>query len=221
MITETSIKELKGIGEKTEKLFAKIGISTVGDMLRYYPRGYDIYEEPVPISDVREGQIVAVNGMIFGRVQVSGSRSLQVTTMHVKDLTGTIKVIWFRMPYLRNTFQKGGAVTLRGKIVRKRNELVMEHPEVFYPPEQYDGKKNTLQPIYSNHAIMKAMHQALDGMDLTRERLPKELRMRYELAEYNYAVRGIHFPETKLFSCMQESVLYLKNFFSLFLQSEN
>ena len=203
MITETSIKELKGIGEKTEKLFAKIGISTVGDMLRYYPRGYDIYEEPVSISDVREGQVVAVNGMIFGRVQVSGNRSLQVTTMHVKDLTGTLKVIWFRMPYLRNTFQKGGAVTLRGKIVRKRNELVMEHPEIFYPPEQYDGKKNTLQPIYgltaglSNHAIMKAMHQALDGMDLTRERLPKELRMRYELAEYNYAVRGIHFPEDK------------------------
>ena len=203
MITETSIKELKGIGEKTEKLFAKIGISTVGDMIRYYPRGYDIYEEPVSISDVREGQVVAVNGMIFGRVQVSGNRSLQVTTMHVKDLTGTLKVIWFRMPYLRNTFQKGGAVTLRGKIVRKRNELVMEHPEVFYPPEQYDGKKNTLQPIYgltaglSNHAIMKAMHQALDGMDLTRERLPKELRMRYELAEYNYAIRGIHFPEDK------------------------
>ena len=203
MITETSIKELKGIGEKTEKLFAKIGISTVGDMIRYYPRGYDIYEEPVSISDVREGQVVAVNGMIFGRVQVSGNRSLQVTTMHVKDLTGTLKVIWFRMPYLRNTFQKGGAVTLRGKIVRKRNELVMEHPEIFYPPEQYDGKKNTLQPIYgltaglSNHAIMKAMHQALDGMDLTRERLPKELRMRYELAEYNYAVRGIHFPEDK------------------------
>ena len=203
MITETSIKELKGIGEKTEKLFAKIGISTVGDMIRYYPRGYDIYEEPVSISDVREGQVVAVNGMIFGRVQVSGNRSLQVTTMHVKDLTGTLKVIWFRMPYLRNTFQKGGAVTLRGKIVRKRNELVMEHPEVFYPPEQYDGKKNTLQPIYgltaglSNHAIMKAMHQVLDGMDLTRERLPKELRMRYELAEYNYAVRGIHFPEDK------------------------
>ena len=203
MIKETSIKELKGIGEKTEKLFAKIGISTVGDMIRYYPRGYDIYEEPVSISDVREGQVVAVNGMIFGRVQVSGNRSLQVTTMHVKDLTGTLKVIWFRMPYLRNTFQKGGAVTLRGKIVRKRNELVMEHPEVFYPPEQYDGKKNTLQPIYgltaglSNHAIMKAMHQVLDGMDLTRERLPKELRMRYELAEYNYAVRGIHFPEDK------------------------
>lgn len=203
MITETSIKELKGIGEKTEKLFAKIGISTIGDLIRYYPRGYDIYEEPVPIGNAREGQVITVSGMIFGRVQVSGNRSLQVTTMHVKDLTGTLKVIWFRMPYLRNTFQKGSAVTLRGKIVRKRGELVMEHPEVFYPPEQYEGKKDTLQPIYgltaglSNHAIMKAMHQALDGMNLTKERLPEELRMRYELAEYNYAVRGIHFPEDK------------------------
>lgn len=203
MITETKIKELKGIGEKTEKLFAKIGISTVGDLIRYYPRGYDIYEEPVPISDVSEGHVVTVKGMIFGRVQVSGNRNLQVTTMHVKDLTGTLKVIWFRMPYLRNTFQKGGAVTLRGKIVRKRNELVMEHPEVFYPPEQYEGKKDTLQPIYgltaglSNHAVMKAMRQALDGLELSKERLPEELRMRYELAEYNYAVRGIHFPEDK------------------------
>ena len=197
------MRTLKGIGEKTEKLFAKIGISTIGDLIRYYPRGYDIYEEPVPISNAREGQVVTVSGVIFGRVQVSGNRSLQVTTMHVKDLTGTLKVIWFRMPYLRNTFQKGGAVTLRGKIVRKRGELVMEHPEVFYPPEQYEGKKDTLQPIYgltaglSNHAIMKAMHQALDGMNLTKERLPEELRMRYELAEYNYAVRGIHFPEDK------------------------
>ena len=98
MITETSIKELKGIGEKIEKLFAKIGISTIGDLIRYYPRGYDIYEEPVPISDAGEGQVVTVSGMIFGRVQVSGNRSLQVTTMHVKDLTGTLKVIWFRMP---------------------------------------------------------------------------------------------------------------------------
>ena len=35
MITETSIKELKGIGEKTEKLFAKIGISTVGEAMIY------------------------------------------------------------------------------------------------------------------------------------------------------------------------------------------
>lgn len=203
MITETNIRELKGIGDKTEKLFARLGIYTVGDLVRYFPRGYDVYEPPVPIADASEGKVVTISGAIFGRVQVTGNRNLQITTMHVKDLTGTLRVVWFRMPYLRNTFQKGGVVTLRGKVTRKKNELVMEHPEIFYPAEQYDEKKDTLQPIYalttglSNHAIMKVMRQALDNLDLTKERLPRELRLRYELAEYNYAIRGIHFPEDK------------------------
>ena len=44
MIEQTSIKEIKGVGEKTQKLFEKVGIYTVGDLIRYYPRGYDVYE---------------------------------------------------------------------------------------------------------------------------------------------------------------------------------
>lgn len=203
MIELTKIKELKGIGEKTEKLFARLGICTLGDLIRYYPNGYDVYEEAVPISEAAEGQTVTVTGAIFGRVQVSGSRQMQVTTMHVKDLTGTLRVIWFRMPFLRNTFAKGGVVTLRGRIVRRKSGIVMEHPEIFYPSAKYEENLNTLQPVYSltaglsNNAIMKAQRQALDGLDLTRETLPDEIRLRYGLAEYNYAVRGIHFPEDK------------------------
>ena len=45
MIEQTSIKEIKGVGEKTQKLFEKVGIYTVGDLIRYYPRGYDVYED--------------------------------------------------------------------------------------------------------------------------------------------------------------------------------
>ena len=106
MIESTKITELKGIGEKTEKLFAKAGIFTVGDLIRYYPRGYDVYEEAVPISEAEEGKTVTVTGMIFGRVTVGGSKNMQITTLHVKDLTGTLRVIWFRMPFLRNTFAR-------------------------------------------------------------------------------------------------------------------
>lgn len=203
MIEQTSIKEIKGIGEKTQKLFEKVGVSTVGDLIRYYPRGYDVYEDPVPISEVEEDRIQTVTGAIFGRVQVSGTRNMQVTTLYVKDLTGSLKVIWFRMPFLRNTLARGGVITLRGRVVRKRDGLVMEHPEIFYPSEKYGDKLNTLQPIYgltaglTNNAVAKAVRQALDGLDLSKEVLPDELRMRYGLAEYNYAVRGIHFPEDK------------------------
>lgn len=203
MIEQTSIKEIKGVGEKTQKLFEKVGIYTVGDLIRYYPRGYDVYEEAIPISEVEEGHIQTISGSVFGKVQVSGTRNMQVTTAHIKDLTGTIQVIWFRMPFLRNTLKSGQPVTLRGKVTRRRNRLVMEHPELFCPPDKYDEKLNTLQPIYgltaglSNNTVMKAVKQALEGLNLSKESLPEELRLKYQLAEYNYAVRGIHFPEDK------------------------
>ena len=99
MIDKTSIRELKGIGDKTQKLFEKVGVSTVGDLIRYYPRGYDVYEDPVPISEVEEDRTQTISGAIYGRVQVSGNAKMQVTTLYVKDLTGTLKVIWFRMPF--------------------------------------------------------------------------------------------------------------------------
>ena len=106
MITETRVRELKGIGEKTEKLFEKLGIYTAGDLLRYYPRGYDVYEEAVPISEVEEGKVMTVTGALFGRVQVSGGRKMQVATAHVKDITGTLPVVWFNMPFLRSTLAR-------------------------------------------------------------------------------------------------------------------
>lgn len=203
MIEQTNIAELKGIGEKTQRLFAKVGIETVGDLIRYYPRGYDVYEEAVPIGELEEGKVQTVTGMIFGRVQVSGSRKLQVTTLMLKDLTGTLKVIWFRMPFLRNTFAKGGAVTLRGRVVSRKQVLTMEHPEIFYPSEKYEEKKDTLQPVYglttglTNHMVAKAVQQALSGLNLSKETLPETVRLKYGLAEYNFAMRGIHFPEDK------------------------
>lgn len=203
MVEQSKISEIKGVGEKTQKLFAKIGIYTVGDLLGYYPRGYDVYDEAVPISEVEEGKVMTVTGMIYGRIQVSGTRKMQVTTLHVKDITGTLKVIWFRMPFLRNTLAGGGVITLRGRIMVRKSGIVMEHPEIFYPSEKYEEKLHTLQPVYglttglTNNAVSKAVRQVVEQLDLTKERLPLNLRLKYGLAEYNYAIRGIHFPEDK------------------------
>lgn len=203
MNEHSKISELKGIGEKTEKLFQKLNIFTVGDLLRYYPRKYEIYEEPIPIASVTEGEVVTVTGNIYGKVQVATLRNLQVTTASIKDLTGTMKVVWFRMPFLRNTLKQGSVITLRGRVVNKKGKLQLEHPEIFYPSIQYDNKIHTMQPVYpltsglTNQAIIKAMKQAIEFLDLKREFLPTSIRMDYHLAEYNYAVRQIHFPEEK------------------------
>ena len=204
MMNENSkINTLKGIGEKTEKVFQKAGIYTVGDLIRYYPRGYDVYEDPVSVSEVEEGRTMTVTGAIFGRVQVGGRPKMQITTLYIKDITGTLKVVWYRMPFLRNTLAKGGVITLRGRIVQKKDGLVMEHPEIFYPSSKYNEKKNTLQPIYpltsglTNNAVMKAVKQALESIDVGDGIIPDNLSRTHHLADYREAIAGIHFPKNK------------------------
>lgn len=197
------ISTLKGIGEKTEKIFQKAGIYTIGDLIRYFPRGYDVYEEPVPISELEEGKTMTVTGSIYGRIQVGGSPKMQITTVYLKDISGTLKVIWFRMPFLRNTLAKAGAITLRGRVIRKKEGLVMEHPEVFCPASKYDLKQDTLQPIYplvtglTNHAVMKAVRQVLEEWDVGEGILPKDMVREYQLSDYRRAIYGIHFPKDK------------------------
>lgn len=44
------LRSLKGVGDKTEKLFQKIGVITTEDLLEYFPRNYDAYEEPVTMA---------------------------------------------------------------------------------------------------------------------------------------------------------------------------
>lgn len=203
MNEHSPIREIKGIGEKTEKLFQKMGVYTAGDLLRYYPRTYDIYEAPVPVSELEEGSVVAVEGCVFGSVQVSPNRKLQTVTALIRDLTGTLKVLWFRMPFLRNTLRSGSRIIVRGRVVNKRGGLVMEHPEIFQPAQKYLEKLNTMQPVYpltaglSNLTVMKAVKEVLEHIHLQRETIPESIRQRYHLCEYNYALRGIHFPADK------------------------
>lgn len=203
MNERTGIGELKGIGEKTEKLFYKIGVHTVGELLRYYPRGYDLYDEPIAVSNLTEGRVQTVRGMLHGSVQISPNRKMPVTTVQIRDDSGTIKAIWFRMPFLRNTFAAGGEIILRGHVVRRKDGLILEHPEIFYPADSYQSKMGTMQPRYpltsglSNQVVLKAVRQAVEKLELKRDSLPEELRIKYRLAEYNYAIRGIHFPEDK------------------------
>lgn len=196
-----TLRELKGIGDKTAKLFQKLHIETVRDLLHYYPRNYEVYEAATPIGNVEEGKMVTVTGTIYGKVQLNNAKNLQITSIHVKDMTGVIKATWFRMPFLKKTLGRGGVITLRGRVVDRRGQLCLEQPEIFYPSVTYDSKVNTLQPVYSltsgltNNQILKVMKQAIEYLDLEKEFLPQSIRLDHHLAEYNFAMRQIHFPQ--------------------------
>ena len=196
----TSLRTLKGVGEKTEKLFGKIGVTDIESLLSYYPRNYDAYEEPVEIQSLEEGAVAAISATVTAGVYVNQVRNLQVITTTVADLTGKISVTWFNAPYLRSTVRKGSRFVLRGRVARKQGKLQMEHPEIF-TPAAYEEILHSLQPIYgltaglSNKTIVKLIHQVLDEQKLQVEYLADEYKEKYHLADRNFAVPAIHFPQ--------------------------
>lgn len=200
MNDKTPLRELKGVGEKTEKLFQKIGITTAEELLRYYPRTYDIYEEPVEIASAEEDKTVSIRATITTGIYINQIRNLQVLTTTVADASGRLPVAWFNAPYLRGTLKKGSVFILRGKIIRKKGRPQMEHPEIF-TPAAYEEIIHSMQPVYgltkglSNKMITKLVHQILDTRPLHGEYLPEEIRERYQLADANYAIRTVHFPK--------------------------
>lgn len=200
MNDKTPLRELKGVGEKTEKLFQKIGITTAEELLRYYPRTYDIYEEPVEIASAEEDKTASIRATIATGIYINQIRNLQVLTTTVTDASGRLPVAWFNAPYLRGTLKKGSVFILRGKIIRKKGRPQMEHPEIF-TPAAYEEIIHSMQPVYgltkglSNKMITKLVHQILDTRPLHGEYLPEEIRERYQLADANYAIRTIHFPK--------------------------
>lgn len=200
MNDKTPLRELKGVGEKTEKLFQKIGITTAEELLRYYPRTYDIYEEPVEIASAEEDKTVSIRATIATSIYINQIRNLQVLTTTVADASGRLPVAWFNAPYLRGILKKGSVFILRGKIIRKKGRPQMEHPEIF-TPAAYEEIIHSMQPVYgltkglSNKMITKLVHQILDTRPLHGEYLPEEIRERYQLADANYAIRTIHFPK--------------------------
>ena len=199
MKEQENIRSIKGIGEKTEKLLEKVGITTVGDFLGYYPRDYDEYKEPVTVREVKVGEKCAVSGRITGKPGLQSTGRKSVVTANIREENHLLQLTWYNMPFLRNTLQPGGLYVFRGTVAEKRGRLIMEQPEIF-GREDYQKMQHTLYPIYSltkgltNKFMVKTLHQILEDREMVQEYLPEEFRNHYQLAEYNYAVSHIHFP---------------------------
>ncbi len=193
------ISTLKGVGEKTEGLLNRLGIFSIEDLLEYYPRGYDIYEAPVFPEQVQEGEKAAVICTLQAApAALRGSRTPMVT-LKMRGPGRMLYMTWYHMPYLKNQLKVGETYIFRGTAVNKHGSLTMQQPEIF-TPEDYEARRGVMQPVYpltegvSNKLLTRLMAQALSEADLSREYLPLAIRGRYKLAEYNFALRQIHFP---------------------------
>ena len=193
------IRTLKGIGEKTEKLFEKVGVCSTGQLLRYYPRDYDIYERPTPVSEIVPGKKTAVKGRIMHSPGVKKTGAKTIVTVQIQDETGTLSLIWFHMPFLRNILKKGSIYIFRGKITQKNGMNYMEHPE-YFTLSAYDQILHSMQPIYglttglTNKTVVKAVSQLLEMETHKEDWLPDKIRAQFHLTDFETAIRSIHFP---------------------------
>ena len=202
MEKQESIRNLKGIGEKTEKLFHILGIDTIQDLLDYYPREYEQYRIPVSVSMVQAGKKIAVLGKITQSISLRNTGRLTLLTATLKEAGRELQLTWYNMAFLKKTLVFGGTYIFRGVVSEKKNRLVMEQPEIF-TKEQYQTMQNRLLPIYSltkgmtNKMIAKMVRQVLEEKEIEQEYLSEKIRTSCQLAEYNYAVQEIHFPKNR------------------------
>ena len=193
------ITSIKGVGEKTAALLKKIEIETVKDALLYYPRTYIQFPEVKYVNEVVEGEIAAVIGKIVSTPIVKKVRAMQITVATIGDSSTKLNLVWFRMPYIKNSLTVGETYVFYGKVQHKNGRLCIEQP-VMYSFEQYQQMEQRFLPVYtvpkgiSNNQMQKVIRAALEQEVLFPEYLPEELREKYQLCEYNYAIKQIHFP---------------------------
>lgn len=193
---------LKGIGEQREKKLQKLGISTIEDLLTHYPREYKDRSEILKIADLPMEEPSTFLAQVKEEGQNSRHGRLVYTRMKVYDETGSVGILWYNQPYMKNSLKIGEWYLFSGKLQKKYGRKEILSPEVERIGENFAGGR--IIPVYpasegiSQKMLRNLMEDALSQMSGgMREELPLWLRKEYKLAERNFAIENIHFPKTE------------------------
>jgi ATP-dependent DNA helicase RecG len=195
------IGTIKGMRRPTVEALARVGISSVDDLLHYFPRTHYDYTDTHSISRMRVGQKTTLVGTIVN-VRVNRTRrGAMITTATVEDETGRVAVRWFNQAYLAQKLPVGARIAISGE------------PEVFnssvtFQPRDYELIEDVdlthtarLVPIYPltkglfQRSLRALIRRVVDEYSrAVEDYLPAELRRDLRLADLDHAIRAYHFP---------------------------
>ncbi len=199
MDASQTITSLKGVGEKTAKLFAKLNIRNIEDLLHNYPRDYETFSQPLLIQDAVSGDVCSIRACLVGNITAKKVRNLTIINFTAKDTSGEVFMTYFNTPYIKNILKKGYFYIFRGIPQNRNGKLIMEQAKI-YKPEEYFKLMDVLQPKYpltaglTNHMVAKSVKQAFASIDLEKDYLPEWIRGKMQLSSYRQAMEEIHFP---------------------------
>ncbi len=205
-LKEIPIRYVKGIGPKRAKLFNKIGIQSLEDLLYYFPRRYEDRTNFISISKLQEGQIHTIKAEVLakGEHRSFRRRGFSIIEVAVADETGKISCVWFNQPYLKDYFKVGSTLILYGKIERWGNRLQMNSPDFEIVSQEAEEPLNIgrIVPVYSlpegitQRNFRKLVKSALDEyLPKVNDFLPYDIRSRNNLSNLALSLLNIHFPE--------------------------
>lgn len=199
-LAELEVTELRGVGEARAKALAKLDITTVLDLLTYYPRRYLDRTKEARIEDLVPGEeamvLVHVNS---ARLQRTRNRKVMVN-VDVTDGTGKLKVTFFNQPYREKQLKPGTQAVLFGKLDVYRGQRQMTNPVV----DLVGDKTGRIVPVYPQSEkagvmtwdIAKLMEEVLQRAKDFADPVPDSVREQFGLTDRTHAFHDIHLPDS-------------------------
>ena len=196
-LNNTDIQFLKGVGEKRALLLNKLGIDTIGALLRFYPRSYKDWSNIKPIYESPMDIPVCIKGKIISEITERYiCQNMTIYKFAIADQSGEAVITIFNNKYLAAKLHTGSEYLFYGKLTGAYFAREMSSPEI--SPINNGG----IRPIYratqglGSKAIEKIVKNALVS-NIGEDPLPISVKEKYGLCDLRFALENIHFPRSK------------------------
>ncbi len=198
---ESSVKNIKGVGESRAKQLAKLGILTLEDLIYFFPRAY---EKRGDVHLLRNSPLDSPCSTILTvGTAVKSSRirnNLTISKFRAFDESGTVEIVFFNSPFVKDVFSVGASFRFYGKLTYSKKQLQMISPK--YEPFVESNPLPDFVPVYplteglSSKIIDKLILSVIDeSVSKLSDPLPEHIRVATELPSLSYAVTNAHFPK--------------------------
>ncbi len=195
---DTVITEFFGVGEKRAKLYNKIGINTVQNLLEYYPRDYIDYSMPISIQTAAINEPCVIKAVVTKKMPAAKIRQgLVLYKVVVQDDAELMTIVLYNNRFTYDALEMGEEYLFYGKMLGGFTRKEMNSPQFIRADSEHKIKpKYRLTDGLTSNMIITNMSYALEniGDDYYNDFLPSELRDFYDLCTYEYAVKNVHFP---------------------------
>ncbi len=196
MDLNSPLTALKGVGEKRQKLYQKLGINSIGELLEHYPRGYLDLTGSLSIKDASDEAPCAVKAVVTQKSSTRPIRKgLTVTKVRATDMERNLLITFFNAKYTVEALEVGREYIFYGEFTKRMTGGEMNSPAVIAPGERGFLPQYPLTEGLSSKMVSTQMKAALEACGhLVRETLSTQVLEKYGLCSKAEAIRAIHFP---------------------------